>query len=232
MNKRQKNFLIFSAIAIVTIVVWHIPGGNFVLYPFTILGTWFHEMGHGMAALILGGSFHELEIMPDGSGLASFSGELYFGGIGKALVAAAGPIGPVIAGSLFIIFSQTRKHANLVLWLLGLFLILSTILWIRSFFAIAIIIAFAIIILLIANKGKENLKAFTVQFLGVQAIVSVLRSIDYLMSPGGFVGDGQYLSDTAVIAQVLILPHWFWGGTIIVLSAFLFWKSFRIAYRS
>jgi hypothetical protein len=51
------------------------------------------------------------------------------------------------------------------------------------------------------------------------------------MSPGGFIDDGQYLSDTAVIAQVLLLPHWFWGGAIIVLSAFLFWKSFRIAYR-
>ena len=28
-----------------------LPFGNYLVYPFTILTTWFHEMGHGLTAL-------------------------------------------------------------------------------------------------------------------------------------------------------------------------------------
>ena len=40
------------------------------LYPFTLLGTWVHEMGHGLGALLCGGRFDRLEIFEDASGLA------------------------------------------------------------------------------------------------------------------------------------------------------------------
>jgi hypothetical protein len=29
------------AVAVFTVVLWQIPGGNYILYPFTILATWF-----------------------------------------------------------------------------------------------------------------------------------------------------------------------------------------------
>ena len=50
------------AAAIVTAIMWQIPIGNYILYPFSILATWFHEMGHGLMALMLGGQFQKLEI--------------------------------------------------------------------------------------------------------------------------------------------------------------------------
>ncbi len=75
-------------------------------------------MGHGLTAVLLGGEFHRLEIYPDGSGLAIHSGELFLGRVGQALVAAAGPMGPPLAGALFILAS--RRHSTtrlgLVLW--------------------------------------------------------------------------------------------------------------------
>ncbi|MEL6164913.1 MAG: M50 family peptidase, partial [Cyanobacteria bacterium J06628_3] len=39
-------------------------------------------------------------------------------------------------------------------------------------------------------------------------------------------------SDTAQIAKILILPHWFWGILITVASVFLLIQSLRIAYFS
>ena len=44
-----------------------IPFGAYVLYPFVILTTWFHEMAHGLAAMLVGWDFQRLVILPDGS---------------------------------------------------------------------------------------------------------------------------------------------------------------------
>jgi hypothetical protein len=34
--------------AATTVVLWQFAAGRYLLYPFTILATWFHEMGHGL----------------------------------------------------------------------------------------------------------------------------------------------------------------------------------------
>ena len=110
LTEQQKYILWMMAFAVFTIILWRVPFGMLVLYPFTILSTWFHEMAHGIIALILGGSFHQLEIYADGSGLAVWSGNLFLGNVGKAIVAAAGPLGPTAAGAILIILSKKEKH--------------------------------------------------------------------------------------------------------------------------
>ena len=39
-----------------TVALWQVPYGDTLLYPFTLLATWFHEMGHGLASMLLGRS--------------------------------------------------------------------------------------------------------------------------------------------------------------------------------
>lgn len=66
-------FFGFIATAVVYALIWHTYYGYYILYPFTILGTWFHEMGHGIMSILVGGRFNYLEIFPNGSGLAHSS---------------------------------------------------------------------------------------------------------------------------------------------------------------
>jgi Peptidase M50B-like len=127
------------AAAVLTVVLWQIPGGNYVLYPFTILATWFHEMAHGLTALLLGGCFTKLLIFSDGSGVAYYSGPLLLGTFGKVLVAAAGPMGPPVAGAALILTSRSLKAASLSLKLLGSFLLISTAVWVRTLFGVVTI---------------------------------------------------------------------------------------------
>ncbi len=217
------------AAAIATILLWQVPGGNYILYPFTILATWFHEMGHGLAALLLGGQFEQLQISPNGSGLAYHSGALFLGPIGQALVAAAGPMGPPIAGAILIQASRSFKVASLSLKILGSFLILSTLIWVRSLFGLVAVPLLGLIILGIALKAPRWLQGFAVQFLGVQACVSTYLQLDYLFSASA--GPGLH-SDSAQIQQQLFLPYWFWGGLMAVASLVILVQSLRIAYRS
>lgn len=117
--REGRQFLGLIAAAVITVVLWQLPGGNYALYPFTILATWFHEMAHGLMALILGGNFSKLLIFSNGSGVAYYSRPLALGGIGKVSVAAAGPMGPPIAGAVLIWTSHSLKAASLTLKLLG-----------------------------------------------------------------------------------------------------------------
>jgi hypothetical protein len=86
MNVDRMRLLGLIGAAIATIALWQVPGGNYILYPFTILATWFHEMAHGLMAFLLGGKFDRLIIFPNGSGIAYYSGPLFLEPISTVLV--------------------------------------------------------------------------------------------------------------------------------------------------
>lgn len=226
-ERMSLTWLIVAAVA--TILLWQVPGGDYIVYPFSILATWFHEMGHGLMALLLGGSFQQLQIFSNGSGVAFYSGALYLGAIGRALVAAAGPMGPPIAGAALILASRSFKTAHLSLTILGSFLLLSTIIWVRSLFGIIAISLIGFITLGIALRTPRWVQGFAIQVLGVQACVSTYHQMDYLFS---FSPGPGLLSDTAQIQQQLLLPYWFWGALMAVASVVILVQSLRIAYRS
>jgi hypothetical protein len=216
------------AAAIATTILWQIPGGNYILYPFTILATWFHEMGHGLMALLLGGNFQKLEIFSNGSGVAHYAMRSTLGNLGFALVAASGPMGPPIAGAILIMASRNFHSASLSLKILGGVLLLSTLIWVRSFFGLLAIPLLGFLILGIALKTPQWVQGFAIQFLGVQACVSTYHQIDYLFS---YTAGPLGLSDTGQMQRYLLLPYWVWGGLMAIASLVILVQSLRIAYR-
>ncbi|MEA5617342.1 M50 family metallopeptidase [Cronbergia sp. UHCC 0137] len=220
------NWLIIAAIA--TVLLWQIPGGDYILYPFSILATWFHEMGHGLMAMLLGGKFYQLQIFSNGSGVATYALRSNLGAIGPAMVAAAGPMGPPIAGAALILASRSFTTASLSLKILGGFLLFSTLVWVRSWFGLLAVPLLGLIILAIAFKSSRWVQGFAIQFLGVQACVSTYHQLNYLFSySAGPLG----LSDTAQMQKYLLLPYWFWGGLMAVASLVILVQSLRLAYR-
>ena len=230
MEDKTRNLFILSAFGIFTILIWQVPGGFYILYPFTILGTWFHEMGHGITALLLGGNFQYLDIYSNGSGLAVHSGSLYLGNFGRAMVAAGGPFGPTIAGALIIASTKKESIAKYILPSFGIILLLSVIMYVRPVFGILFISLFGILILYISFKTEIKWKLLSLQLLGIQACLSVYMNIGYLFSKGANIGGNQYVSDTGVMENALLLPHWFWGIIIIIFSIFLIFKSFKYVF--
>lgn len=188
-------------------------------------------MGHGLTALALGGNFTSLEILPNGSGYAIHSGSAWFGAFGEAIIASAGPVGPTIAGSILLLYSDKPKTAKVILMLLGLLMFLSVLLWIRTLFAVILMLVFALIIIFISIRKPSRLQQLTLQFFGVQAFASLYLNIDYLFSAGAVLDGQQFLSDTAVISDKLFFPYWFWGGVLlgfsIVVIVFTCYKVLR-----
>jgi hypothetical protein len=171
--QREQSYIV--AFAILTIIAWQTEIGTLVLMPFTLLATWFHEMAHGLAAAALGGEFEQLVIYANGSGFAEYSGN--FWAIGQAIVSAAGLLGPSIAGCLMIIASRSRRATRLALLGLGVALLVSTAIWVRSIAGWIVLPLFAAAALYIALRGNAKWQRIAVEFLGVQGGVSVYQDL-------------------------------------------------------
>lgn len=228
-NQNRNEALVFVLMSVGTVTLWQFDIGQLIMYPFTILSTWFHEMAHGLAAMILGGDFQKLEITPNGSGAAYFTTDVLFGGLGIAIVAAAGPIGPGVFGSFLILISRS-KYVRTVLVLFSIFMFATVLIWIRTWFGAIFIAVFAILLLLVSLKANEIWLRRISTLIGIQAIISVYQSFGYLFSTSSDYYSFAGKTDTEVIQSILLLPYWFWATLIIVTNIMLFYFSIKKAY--
>ena len=200
-----------------------------VQYPFRLLGTWFHEMGHGLTALLVGGKFHYLEIYANGGGVAysTVTNKFFSIQTARALTAAGGLLGPAISGSLLIIAARSQKHAAILFRILTGVMVLSLLIWIRSYWGIIVLGGFAVAFLTIMFLKNKKIETITVLFLGLQCVLSTYLQLNYLFTKQ-FERNGQVMtSDTQNIAINTFGTYWMWGILLLIVSCFLLWKSIR-----
>ncbi|MGB7407122.1 MAG: M50 family metallopeptidase [Pontixanthobacter sp.] len=227
-RQRQEDHPYWLAIAALLVVALpYLPFGNYVLYPFFILTTWFHEMGHGLTAIAMGMQFDRLVIEPNGSGYALILSDPDNWGLTHAIVSAGGPLGPAIAGALMILASAHRKWRVFALYALAGIIIASTAIWVRSMIGWVVLIPTAAIIVAIANRARADIARFALQFLGVHAAISMFGQWGYLFSDGAVIDGTHRVSDTGAMAQYLALPYWFWACVLIGIGALIIGASLR-----
>lgn len=224
--KKSPIQLALSLIA-VNIIFMQFPILNIFLYPFIIISTWFHEMGHGIMALLLGGGISKIEIFPDGSGIATLSNSGSLGNLGNALIAISGPLLPPLLGYLFLTSTKNIPRTRLLLFLSSTALFVSTLLWVRSTFGFFFLLFLSVIIFFISISNWTKSQIVTFQFIGIQAFMSVYLSLGYLFAKSGNVNESSLASDTEIVARNLFLPNWFWAGLIIVLTILLLFLALK-----
>lgn len=195
-----------------------LPFGAYLIYPFAILTTWFHEMGHGLTALALGQHFEQLLIFANGSGVAESRLAPDTSRLVHAGIAAGGPLAPGVAGAALIVASAHPRAWRPVLWLVAAAILASTGIWVRSATGWMALPLVAAIIAFVAWRGSEAWARFSLQFLGVLGAMSCLRDWGYLFTEEVEIGGQAMLSDTGTIAAALGLAHWFWAGAILLVS--------------
>ncbi len=224
---KEKQHYIPLLLTLFIFLLLQLPGLTFIQYPFRLLGTWFHEMGHGVTALLLGGKFRHLEIYENGGGVAysSVSNSYLPYNIARALTAAGGLIGSTIAGSICIVAAKKPKTTTYALGSLLFVIILSLILYIRSFWGILILSAFALGLVIIFKLKNASLQKSTLLFLGLQAVLSSYYELGYLFTKQ-FERFGKInYSDTETIAQNTFGTYWFWGIIISIINLYIITKA-------
>jgi len=211
---RSRQLLILSTLAVV--LIWQIPYGHQLLYPLTLLATYAHEMGHGITALLTGSEFDQLVLHADGSGMAVWRGNP--GRITTALIAAGGLVGPTFAGIGLLLLSRKPRYARTVLATLSALLLVSVVLWSRNAFGAVFLLAVAATLGMAARLLSQDVASFLLHFIAATLCLSWFNHLGYLFSAQAVVNGVAMPSDSAVIAQALWLPYWFWGGVVALFS--------------
>lgn len=223
----QVGRLILAGFVVVALPA--LPLGNYLVYPFMILTTWFHEMGHGLAALMLGQDFERLLIYPDGSGVAESMVRSDISPFARAAIAAGGPLAPTLVGAALILASAHERLWRPALWAMAGLILASVIIYVRSVAGYAVLPLIGAVFAVIAWRAPAGFVRFTLQFLGILGAMSMLRDWDYLFTEEAVIGGEAMLSDTGQIEAALLLPHWVWAALILLTSAVTIGASLRYA---
>lgn len=206
-----------------------LPLGTYLIYPFVILTTWFHEMGHGLTAIVMGQHFERLMIFANGSGVAESFVAADASPLTRAAIAAGGPLAPSLAGAGLIVASAHERAWRPMLWAVAAAIFASVIVYVRSPVGYFVLPLVAAICGLVAWRASAALARFALQFLGVLAAMSMLRDFNYLFTEEAIINGQRILSDTGQIEAALFLPHWFWAAVLISISALLIGASLKYA---
>ena len=218
----------FWAAVAITAAAWVLPFGSLAIYPFSLLSTWAHEMGHGLAALITGGHFHKLEVFASLAGLATTASS---GDAARAVVSAGGLVGAPILGAAVVALGYRSGWARGLLFGLAGVLGLSTLIWVRNAFGIVALPLLAAGIAWGAWKLSVKWRFILVQLVGVQLSLSVLRGLDYLFMADAKVGGRILQSDVSSIARAVGGPYWLWGLLILAFNLGLLYGAYRLVLR-
>jgi len=194
----------------------HVPGGRLVWRPLMLLSTLAHELGHGLAAVLVGGDFVSLQLFADGSGVAATA---HAGGrAASALIAAGGLVGPALVACGLFFFARTAGRARAALGSLAAVLLLVVVLVVRNPFGVGYVLVLSALLATLVRFGSSRIVRFGLVFLAIQLSVSVFSRSDYLFTRVARTGAGNMPSDAAQIAEALLLPYWVWGGLCGLLS--------------
>jgi hypothetical protein len=229
-RRRARAALKWSVV--LTLALYLIPFGALLAYPLLLLSTLFHELGHGVAAMLTGGRFESLVMYADGSGVASHSGS--GGAVTHAITAAGGLLGPAIVAAIAFASGRSRRGARAFLWLTAIGLVLALALFVRNGFGIGFTAVVAGVLVWLAVRGNAASAQLGAVFLATQLALSVFSRADYLFTDVAATAVGNMPSDTAVIAQALGGTYWIWGlvcglFSLAVLAAGVLWflRAFR-----
>jgi len=185
----------FWLFLLATVILRQIP---FISIPFNWLETYFHEISHGIAALLSGGSIIKIELFANGAGLCTTLGGSRF------LVSFSGYAGAIIWGA--IIYISAKSHQR-VAQIFSLFIILllsvTLILWARDL--LTIFICLVLLVLILLSLKAKNLKTLQLllQLFGMVVLLNGLYSPFYLL-------DGRSIGDGATLATLTLLPEFIW----------------------
>ncbi len=222
---RRQRALILALLA--SLLLWNLPFGGLLLYPFKLLATWLHELSHGAVMLLSGAGFKYLQIFEDTSGIAH--AEHSVGPAGRAAIHSAGYMGTALFGAILLLVGQTRKSARSILAILAVVLAASAQFWIKNDFAIHAAYIGAAVCFALALLPFERLAILVVNFIAAQACINALLDIRVLYRTD-MVINGKVVgaSDAHNMAKVSFGSYWHWASFWLFWSGLCFFFALRL----
>ena len=222
----DRGHLYLALALVITLLVWNLPVGRTVLYPFRLFATWIHESSHAVLMVITGAGFAHMDIYSDASGLAHPRSGVV--APARAAISSAGYMGTPLFGAALLAWARTQKRMRWALGLVGLLMLGSAILMVRNDFGIAVLAASGLVLLLVSWRAPAKVCGFLVAFLAAQACMNAFLDIRILFSPHLRVNGRVYgRSDAHTLSEVVGGPPWMWASLWLLWSLALFYVALR-----
>ena len=206
-------------ISALVISLYHIPFGDIILYPMMLVYTFVHEMGHGIAAMLTGGTFVKFQMWFDGSGVATYMLNADAGRFARAFTAFGGLVAPAVIAAVSLVMARSAKASKIGLVAFGVVCVISLVLVVRNLFGVFFVLGCGVVAFLLALVPKNmNVSRYSMLFIAITLLTAVFSRGDYLFVDTAQTAQGLMPSDTGQIAEQLFLPYWFWGALIGVIS--------------
>lgn len=177
------------------------------MVPLKIIVVLLHELSHGLAALLTGGSIEQLTISPEQGGQALTRGGSRF------FTLTAGYLGSLLLG-MGLLFAALRSKADrAVVAGLGLLLLLVSVLYLRGMFALLFCVGLAVVLLAMARWLDHRANDLVLRVIGLTSMIYVPFDIF-----SDTIARSHLRSDAWMMANEFGGTTMLWGGLWLVLS--------------
>ncbi|EPX80740.1 M50 family metallopeptidase [Litoreibacter arenae] len=205
------------ALVAVIFALWSTP----VMVPLKIIVVLLHELSHGLAAVLTGGSIEQITISPQQGGQAMIRGGSRF------LTLSAGYLGSLLFG-MALLFAALRSTADrAVVAGLGVALLLVSALYLRDLFALVFCVGLAVVLLAMARWLDHRANDLVLRVIGLTSMIYVPFDIF-----SDTIARAHLQSDARMMAQEFGGATVLWGGLWLILSVLAIGASLRYGLRA
>jgi len=188
-----------------------------ITIPFNWLESYFHEISHGLAALLTGGHVLRIQLFANGAGLCTTQGGIAF------VISFSGYAGATLWGwGIFKLSSANQRAAQIFSVVIFILLVSSMVFWGRDLLTWFILAVLAVIFLLTIKLQKVHYLQLLMQLFGLLILLNSLSSPSYLL-------DGRNLGDGAALASITYIPEVVWVLIWFSIALFALYSLYKIA---
>lgn len=194
----------------IAVYFWESP----FLLPIKYLTVFFHELSHGISAVLTGGEIARIELNFNQGGVCYTAGGI------RWIVLSSGYLGSLLCGCGILIANVRYKQEKLLMNLLSFTFIISIILWVRNFEGIVICSILALITYLIPKYANTYLCDVILNFIALSSCFYAIIDIK-----GDLIDRTVSISDAARLGEMFLLPGWLIGVIWLVMAVVITFKT-------
>ncbi len=213
---RHKNLFILTIMILVAIALRQIPIARL---PFVWFGTYFHEMSHGLSAILTGGHISRIDFSFNGAGLC------YTAGGFRNMVTFSGYTGASIWGALiYLTTSQLPKWASFFVTFLLLCFTGFSFIFVRNIETALILVVIFITFLILWRFRAFLVSRLMLQFIGIFVLTESIYSPTYLFM---YKNSGDHIS----LASRTLIPSFLWIIIWLIWAVFVLIVIYRLTLK-
>ncbi len=205
---------------IAALFFWDAP----FLLPVKTFVVFLHELSHGLAAILTGGSVEQLRLVEDEGGLA------FTRGGNQILIASAGYVGSAVWGALLMRLAwqgpRVRRYA--IQGIAAIFMA-AVLLYVRDLYTLGVVALFTAVLFLLGRFGDSRVHLAVLWLLGTfSALYAIVDIGTDVLAQGPFAGIGwlgggdAFTNDATILASITWIPAFVWGLLWSVMSIVIY----------